>query len=126
MTVTVADPDFTFLNWIGNHFVTNANSVIVSARMVHGCFHAIASQVILGSACARAVVAIRICRDKKQRAPTCSPAELALLQTHRTNNQSQILAVWILAVKLPNSDLNFAVDVCVVLFLLFFQEGPKN
>ena len=34
-------------------------------------------------------------------------------------NQGQILAVWILAAKLPNSDLNFAVDFGVDLFLLF-------
>ena len=38
--------------------------------------------------------------------------------------QGQILAVWILATKLPNSDLNFAVDF----FLLFFprKKAWKN
>ena len=46
--------------------------------------------------------------------------------------QGQILAVWILAAKLPNSDLNFAVDFWVDFFVLFFprkkarKNPPKN
>ena len=46
--------------------------------------------------------------------------------------QGQILAVWILAAKLPNSDLNFAVDLYVDLFLPDFPSNkaqtnqPKN
>ena len=42
--------------------------------------------------------------------------------------QGQIPAVWILAAKLPNSDLNFAVDFLVDFFLLFFprKKAPKN
>ena len=46
--------------------------------------------------------------------------------------QGRILAVWILAAKLPNSDLNFAVDFLVDFFLLFFprkkarKNPPKN
>ena len=46
--------------------------------------------------------------------------------------QGRILAAWILAAKLPNSDLNFAVDVLVDCFLLFFprrkaqKNPPKN
>ena len=36
--------------------------------------------------------------------------------------QSQILAVWILAAKLLNSDLNFAVDFWVDFLLLFFPR----
>ena len=44
-----------------------------------------------------------------------------------SNNQGQILAVWILAVKLPNSDLNFAVDVWVDFFLLFLpRKRPEK
>ena len=48
------------------------------------------------------------------------------------NSQGRILAVWILAPKLPNSDLNFAVDFWVDFFLLFFprkkarKNPPKN
>ena len=36
--------------------------------------------------------------------------------------------MWILAAKLPNSDLNFAVDFLVDFFLLFFskEKGPKK
>ena len=42
-------------------------------------------------------------------------------------SQGQILAVWILVAKLPNSDLNFAVDFLVDFFLLFSKEkGPKK
>ena len=42
-----------------------------------------------------------------------------------SNFQGQILAVWILAAKLPNSDLNFAVDFQADYFsLLFSQEKP--
>ena len=47
-------------------------------------------------------------------------------------SQDRILAVWILAAKLPNSDLNFAVDFLVDFFLLFFprkkarKNPPKN
>ena len=33
--------------------------------------------------------------------------------------QGQMLAVWILAAKLPNSDVNFAVDVWVDFFFVF-------
>ena len=46
--------------------------------------------------------------------------------------QDQILAVWILAAKLPNSDLNFTVDFGVDFFLLFSprkkarKNPPKN
>ena len=42
--------------------------------------------------------------------------------------QGQILAVWILAVKLPNSDLNLAVVFFVDVVLSFFKEKdpPKN
>ena len=49
-----------------------------------------------------------------------------------SNSQGWIFAVWILATKLPNSDLNFAVDFLVDFFLLFFQgkrpakNPPKN
>ena len=40
-------------------------------------------------------------------------------------SQDQSLAVWILAVKLPNPDLNFAVDFEVT--PVFSKEkGPKN
>ena len=44
------------------------------------------------------------------------------------NFPGQILAVWILAAKLPNSDLNFAVDFWVDFFLLFFprRKAPKQ
>ena len=44
-----------------------------------------------------------------------------------TKSQGQIPAVWILAAKLPNSDLNFAVDFLVDFFLLFFprKEAQK-
>ena len=38
--------------------------------------------------------------------------------------QGQILAVWILAAKLPNSDLNFAVDFLVD-FSSFFCQGKR-
>ena len=43
-------------------------------------------------------------------------------------NHGQILAVWILAAKLPNSDLNFAVDCWVDVCLLFFskERRPQN
>ena len=41
--------------------------------------------------------------------------------------QAQILAVWIFAPKLPNSDLNFAVDSWVDFIVLFSQgKGPKK
>ena len=42
--------------------------------------------------------------------------------------QGRILAVWILAAKLPNSDLNFAVDFSVDFFFLFFprKRARKN
>ena len=46
--------------------------------------------------------------------------------------QGRILAVWILAAKLPNSDLNFAVEFLVDFSLLFFprkkarKNPPKN
>ena len=42
--------------------------------------------------------------------------------------QGRILAVWILAPKLPNSDLKIAVDFWVDFVLLFFskEKGPKN
>ena len=39
-----------------------------------------------------------------------------------TKIQGHILAVWILAAKLPNSDLNFAVDFSVDFFLLLFPR----
>ena len=44
-----------------------------------------------------------------------------------TEYQGRILAVWILAAKLPNSDLNFAVDF-VFYFSSFFskEKGPKK
>ena len=38
------------------------------------------------------------------------------------NSQGRILAVWILAAKLPNSDLNFAVDFLVDFSSYFFQR----
>ena len=39
----------------------------------------------------------------------------------------QILAVWILAARLPNSDLNFAVDLGVDFSSCFFQgKGPTK
>ena len=43
-------------------------------------------------------------------------------------SQGRILAVWILAPKLPNSDLKIAVDFWVDFFLLFFskEKGPKK
>ena len=43
-------------------------------------------------------------------------------------SQGQILPVWILEEKLPNSDLNFAVDFRVDFFLCFFsgRKAPKN
>ena len=43
-------------------------------------------------------------------------------------SRTDFLAVWILPAKLPNSNLNFAVDVGVDLFLLFFskEKGPKK
>ena len=91
--------------------------------------------------------------DGKQGA-SCSPTPKVTRQEHRnktvtkvasllldsllrpyhpnTNDQGQILAVWILAAKLPNSDLNFAVDFCVDFFVLFFPRKeaqkypPKN
>ena len=50
----------------------------------------------------------------------------------RQIRQGRTLAVWILAAKLPNSDLNFAVDFFVDFFLLFFprrkarKNPPKN
>ena len=37
-------------------------------------------------------------------------------------SRGQILAVWILAAKLPNSDLNFAVDFWVDFFRLFLPR----
>ena len=40
------------------------------------------------------------------------------------NPQGQILAVWILAVGLPDSDLNFAVDFCGG-FFLFFSKAKE-
>ena len=39
--------------------------------------------------------------------------------------QGRILAVWILAAKLPNSDLNFAVDFWVDFFLLFVLQRKR-
>ena len=36
--------------------------------------------------------------------------------------EGQILAVWILAAKLPNSDMNFAVDVWVEFLLLLYPR----
>ena len=43
------------------------------------------------------------------------------------NSHGQILAVWILAVELPNSDLNFAVDFWVDVFLSFpRKKAPKK
>ena len=38
------------------------------------------------------------------------------------------LAVWILAAKVPDADLNFAVDLWVDFFLLFLprKKGPKK
>ena len=41
-----------------------------------------------------------------------------------TISQGQILAVWILAAKLPNSDLNFW--VIFILLLLSKEKGPKK
>ena len=42
-------------------------------------------------------------------------------------SQGWILAVWILAAKLPNSDLNFAGDFLVDFFLLFFpRKRPEK
>ena len=45
-----------------------------------------------------------------------------------TNPQGRILAVWILAPKLPNSDLKIAVDFWVDFFLLSFprKKDQKN
>ena len=40
--------------------------------------------------------------------------------------QDQILAVRVLAAKLPNSDLNFAVDVSVDLFLPVGKKNPSR
>ena len=40
--------------------------------------------------------------------------------------QGRILAVWILAAKLPNSVLNFAVDFGVDFSLLFFPRKKKS
>ena len=55
--------------------------------------------------------------------PGCNVRKIRLSQTF----QGQILAVWILATKLPNSNLNFAVDFWVDFLLLFFQgKGPKT
>ena len=44
------------------------------------------------------------------------------------NYQGRTLAVWILAAKLPNSDLNFAVDFLVDFFPPIFskEKGPKK
>ena len=39
--------------------------------------------------------------------------------------QIQILAVWILAAKLPDSDLNFAVDFWVDVFPPVFSKGKR-
>ena len=41
-------------------------------------------------------------------------------------SQGQILAVWILAVKLPNSDLNFAVDFGVNFSFVFEISQGKG
>ena len=41
---------------------------------------------------------------------------------HHFSGQGRILAAWILAAKLPNSDLNFAVDFLVDFFLLFYPR----
>ena len=48
--------------------------------------------------------------------------------TEKEALQGRILAVGILAAKLPNSDLNFAVDFWVDFFLLFLskEKGPKK
>ena len=42
------------------------------------------------------------------------------------NCQGQILAVWILAAKLPNSDLNFALDCSVDYSSCFSKEKGPN
>ena len=47
---------------------------------------------------------------------------------HKKSSQDQTLAVWKFAAKLPNSDLNFAMDFGVDFFVLFFprKKAPKN
>ena len=52
--------------------------------------------------------------------PWDKPAFVCLIP--QQNCQGRILAVWIFAAKLPNSDLHFAVDFLVDFFLLFFPR----
>ena len=67
-------------------------------------------------------------RGFKKSAETGHGSSAPLWLHRNTVNQGQILAVWILAVKLPNSDSNIAVDFCVDFCLLFFskEEAPKT
>ena len=54
------------------------------------------------------------------------PLEIAFLRPQ--NCQGQVLAVSILAAKVPNSDSNFAVEFCMDFLLLFFprKKAPKS
>ena len=61
-----------------------------------------------------------------------NPCKTSVQKSPCRKSQGRIFAVWILAAKVPNSDLNFAVDFLVDFFLLFFQgkrpekNPPKN
>ena len=43
-----------------------------------------------------------------------------------TEHQGKILAVWILAAKLPNSDLTLAVDFLWIFLFFQLKRPPKN
>ena len=56
------------------------------------------------------------------RRSTQAPTIKAVRGTAASKGQAQILAVWIVAAKLPNSDLNLAVDFWMDFFVLFFPR----
>ena len=72
----------------------------------------------------------RILRSCLQKGPATTLANYVLGAATKqlVLSQGQILAVWTLATKLPNSDLNFAVDFWVDFIGLFFsnEKGPKK
>ena len=72
---------------------------------------------------------VKFCNPSSPSRPVSDPPwEVDCLHFEPRCCQGQILAVWILAAKLPNAVLNFAMDFAVDFFLLFFlrKKAPKN
>ena len=80
----------------------------------------IASCIAIFWTCYRGIWALQAQSRKK------SDNRFPTLPKQSQRSQGQILAVWILAAKLPNSDLNFAVDFWVDFPVFSEENGPKN